>query len=208
MSKLSLVAAAALLAATAAAPTAALAGNILETHIASVLVSGTPGVLRAGSIWAPAPPAAALSTLFDGVFRPINTTWTSGTFWWDELAFATAANPVSIEVQLTSALELERFVVQGDDNESYHVDWWDGLAWQLAYTAAPVFTFGMETRDSGIQASITTDRLRIRATGGDAYYSLSEVQAYAVPLPSTLALIGLAGLALMGTRRRPAPTLA
>ena len=62
MSKLSLVAAAALLALTAA-PTVALAGNILQTHIASISVSGTPGVLRAGSIWAPAPPAAAVNTL-------------------------------------------------------------------------------------------------------------------------------------------------
>ena len=201
MLKPSLIAAAALTIA-AAVPSPAIAGNVLATHIASILVSGTPGLLRTGSIWAPAPAPVAVASLFDGVFLATGTTWDMGTFWWDELAFATAANPLSIEVTLTSAIELERFVVQGDDNESYQVEWWNGAVWQLAYNAAAVNTFGMETRDSGILSSVTTDRLRITATGGDAYYSLSEVQAFAVPLPSTLALISLGGLALLGTRRR------
>ena len=108
-------------------------------------------------------------------------------------------------VQLNAARSLDRFVVQGDDNENYLVDWCDGAAWQLACTAAAVNTFGPETRDSGLLTPVSTDRLRIRAQGCDAYYSLSEVQAFEanrVPEPGSLALAVLAAAALVSTSRR------
>ena len=184
-------------------PLLASAGNVLLTDIASISVNGAPGVLRGGSAWAPAPAALGVQTVFDGSFRPAGTVWIDGTFWWDELA--TQGNAVSIEVQLNTARSLDRFVVQDEDNEDYLMDWWDGTAWQLAYTAAAVFTFGMETRDSGLLTAVSTDRLRIRAQGGDGYYALSEVQAFEanrVPEPGSLALVVLASAALVSTSRR------
>jgi hypothetical protein len=187
----------------ACVPLLAQAGNVLMTDVASVTVNGVPGVLRAGSPWAPAPAAENVSTLFDGNFLPTSTTWTHGTFWWDE--DIRQGNPVTIEVLLNGPHTLNRFVVQGDNNEDYLVDWWDGSAWQTAYNAASTCCFGMVTRDSGLQSGITTDRLRIRAQGGDLYYSLSEVQAYDVnrtPEPGSLALAGLAAAGLWGASRR------
>lgn len=191
--------------AAALLPLAAPAANVMLTEVTGITVNGTIGQLRSGSQWAGAPAPAALSTLHDGAFLATGTVWTNGTVWWDELAFPTAANPVSIEFQLSGLFTLERFVVQGDDNEAYHVDWWDGSSWQPAYTAPAIFSFGMETRDSGLLAPITTDRLRLRASGGDAYYSLAEVQAFTadqqVPEPGTLALAGAALALVLGRRR-------
>ena len=48
----------------------------------------------------------------------------------------------------------------------------------------------------------TTDRLRFTATGGDGYYSVTEIRAF-VPEPATLALLGVA-LAGRGFSRRKA----
>ena len=187
----------------ACVPLLAQAGNVLLTDVSSVTVTGVPGVLRDNSIWAGAPAPANVNTLFDGNFLPTGTTWTNGTFWWDENI--RQGNPVTIEVLLNNPHTLNRFVVQGDNNEDYLVDWWDGAAWQPAFNAAAMFTFGMETRDSGLLSSITTDRLRIRAQAGDAYYSLSEVQAYEanqVSEPGSLALAGLAAAGLLAAQRR------
>lgn len=196
-----------LVCAAVALPLAATAANVMLTEVTGVTVNGVTGVLRAGSPWAGALAPAALSTLHDGSFLATGTVWTNGTVWWDEMAFPTAPNPVTIEFQLSGLFTLERFVVQGDDNEAYHVDWWDGSDWQSAFTAPAVNTYGMETRDSGLLAAITTDRLRLRASGGDLYYAVSEIQAFTanqnVPEPGSLALAG-AALALALARRRRA----
>lgn len=184
------------------------AANVFFTDLSSITATGTAGALRAGSGWSGLESAVSpLATIVDGAFLPNNQQWTQGTYWWDEaLNPQGPPNVVTIEITLNSAHTVNRFVLQGDNNENYLIDWWDGSAWQNAYSAPQFFTDGIETRDSGVIAAVTADRFRVSATGGDLYYSLSEVQAFdaagTVPEPGGLALATLAlGVMAVGRRR-------
>lgn len=186
---------------------AAAAVNVVSAHTTATATDGVAGVLRAGSPWGPGSTPSDLAAPVDGVFTPENQQWNNGSFWWDEDPSINAA-PVHYTIQLDGLFTLNRFVVQADDNDSYLLEWWDGGAWQTAFNVPAVFTFGLVTRDSGTIGAITTDRLRFSATGGDAYYGVSEIQAFAVPEPGAWALMlagfGLAGAALR--QRRPVQT--
>lgn len=186
-------------AAALAAVTPAAAGNIIPGHTTSVASDGVHGVLRAGSPWGPGSTASDLGAPIDGLFEPEFQQWNNGSYWWDQDPSINQA-PVHYTIELDGLFTLSRFVVQADDNDSYLLEWWDGGAWQTAWAIPAVFSFGLVTRDSGALGPITTDRLRFSATGGDNYYALSELQAYAVPEPSAWLLMiagfGLAGAAL------------
>lgn len=204
--KLSLIASIAAAAAATALP--ASSANVFQTDLLSITASGVPGSLRPGSIWSGVEgPIAALSSVVDGAFVAPNTQWTLGTFWWDELLFdARALNPVVIEITLNSTHTVNRFVVQGDDNEDYIVEYWDGASWVQAFNAASFGGPGMETRDSGLMATVTSDRFRVFGFGGDSYYSVSEIQAFDAQRISEPAGLALAAVALgMAALRRRKP---
>jgi hypothetical protein len=190
------------LAFAAAAPAQA-ATNVIPGHWTSGSTDGVAGVLRAGAPWGPGSTPSDLEAPVDGAFAPENQQWNNGSFWWDEDATINAA-PVHYTIVLDGLFTLNRFLVQADDNDSYLLEWWDGAAWQTAFNIAAVNTFGLVTRDSGVIGAITTDRLRFSATGGDAYYAVAEIQAFAVPEPATwglmLAGFGVAGAALRHRR--------
>jgi len=191
------------------ATTAAVADtNVLPTHWDVISTVGTVGVLRAGSIWAPAPPLAAQSSIVDGVFVPENQQWDTGSWWWDDDP-SVNASPVSTTIHLNSTFTFDRFVVQADDNDSYLLEWWDGASWHNAWTIPAVNTFGLVTRDSGALGPFTTDLLRFTAVSGDNYYAVSEIQGFVadVPEPATWAML-IAGFGLTGAMLRRRRTLA
>lgn len=173
---------------------------------APVTLSGTFGVLRPGSAWAPAPAPAPASTITDGVFLAEGTVWTAGTVWWDASVSGSENN--AIVVDLGSVLLLDRVRGQFDDNDTYLVDFRTGTvgAWSGLVTFGPVNTFGMVTRPDAVLGGLAARQIRIRGSnvpGGDSYYAVSELQASVVPEPATVTLVALGLLALgAGVRRR------
>jgi hypothetical protein len=186
--------------ATLAAAPAVAAVNIIPAATTSVSIDGTFGVLRAGSPWVVGGTLPDIFAPVDGDFEPENQQWNNSSFWWDEDP-SVNRGPVTYTIFLDGLYTLNRFVAQADDNDSYLLEWWDGGAWQTAWDIPAVFIFGLTTRDSGVLASVTTDRLRLSATSGDNYYAVSELQAFAVPEPTTWALM-IAGFGLAGASLR------
>ncbi len=196
-------------AAAAAIPQPASAATNIMTNWTAITAAGFTGTLRAGSPWGPGSTPSTLSAPVNGVFEPEGQQWNNNSFWWDQDS-SVNPSPVTWVVQLDQAYTVDRFVVQADDNDSYLLEYWDGAAWQSAYAVPFDCCFGLQTRDSGTVGLITTDRFRFTATGGDNYYSVSEIQAFqAVPEPGVWAMMiigfGFVGKALR--RRRPAVQL-
>lgn len=146
------------------------------------------------------------ATLVDGVFLPRATQWDQGAVWWDS-----SFGPQAIIIDLDKPVTVTGLIVQADDNDSYRVSYWDS-GWHVAWEIPAVGGYGMQTRpnvnDNSVPYSlpvpIVTNLLKFEATGGDGYYSVSEIQAFgtAAPLPGSLLLLGSGLLALGALRQR------
>lgn len=189
-----------------AAPANAALVNVIPGNWTVIGSSGTPGVLRAGSPWGPGSTPWSHVAMVDNSFRPEGTQWNNGSFWWDQDPSVNASELMTT-ISLKKSYTFTKFVMQADDNDGYTLEYWDGLAWQLGWDFGTKPSYGLVTRDPAL-VNFTTDRLRVRAYGGDNYYAISELQGFAnvgVPEPAAWAMMlggfGLAGVAMRRTRR-------
>lgn len=144
------------------------------------VVLGKPVAAGQGTLYGADP-----STLTDGAFLPASTPWQVDTvYWWDVDA--------TVEIDLLGAHELREVVIQADDNDDYVLEYWDELrgTWRLLWAVPDQdrIGFGMQTRPDHTDVTetfvfatpVVTDRIRVRGTGGDESYAVSELQLYGV----------------------------
>ncbi len=142
-------------------------------------------------------------TVTDGVFLPKDNLWFDGTVWWD--ANSHAGN--EIVVNLLGAYEINALIVQVDDNDAYFLDYLTPGGDWLRTWDVPNYDFepsGMQTRPNPdddterimLPSTITATMLRLSGNDGDSdlLYSVSEIQAFSVPEPHSVALLALAML--------------
>lgn len=177
---------------------AALAGSAQASNVvlgAAVTLNGTFGTDGWSSV-----PSAAGSTLTDGIVFPEQTQWDSGSVWWN--GYQNPNNEAIIN--LGGLFSINSFLVQADDNDTYRIEYRVGNgSWQTAWDIPAPGGWGLTTSSSSI-TPIIADALRFTATGGDGYYSVSEIQAEGravVPVPAALPLF-MSGFAAMGFAAR------
>ncbi len=166
-----------------------------DTNVAlnkSVTLSGTGfGIGWGGGL-------ADASTVTDGIFKDASHTWDVDTVYW------TGLDAIAV-IDLDGMFTINAFTVQTDNNDTYRIEYNQGGSWTTAWDVPTNCCYGMQTNSTTLASAIVTDSLRFTATGGDGWYSVSEIQAFGqpVPEPETYALM-LAGLGLVGfaARRR------
>lgn len=146
---------------------------------------------------------AAASTVTDGAFLGSQHQWDLGSVWWDTRAPNSLNN--SIDIDLGGSFSISGFKVEADNNDTYRLEYFNGGNWHTAWDIPILSSWGMESRSANLSNDITASRLRFTATGGDGYYSVSEIQAFGVqapvPEPESYAML-LAGLAIVGWAAR------
>jgi hypothetical protein len=175
---------------------------------AAVILNGEYGVLNNLCCgWDASAPSAPGSTLTDGFIYPPPTVWQQAV-WWDATNPGSAAN--SVEIDLGGFHQLRGFSVQADDNDTYRIEVLNEAdVWVTVWDIPFVGGWGLQSRpDPSNPAAafflgdiIRGDRLRFTATGGDGFYSVSEINAYA-PEPASTGLLALAFAAFAAIRRK------
>ena len=196
--------------------------RILSSLIATGALLGTvsaqAALLDASSVSATGSYNNDLSQLTDGFIPNENSGWTSNTVWWNGTA-------TSFTFDLGATYSLEDLRVSLDNNDTYAISYsLDGLSWEslidltnsMGEIGWGMDTFSTDSSNAEYVAAIDfgaveAQYLSIAAIGGDNSYSIGEFEVYGsaistsqpgtVPLPGTLALMGL-GLAALRLARK------
>ena len=102
--------------------------------------------------------------------------------WWDQPAFTVVLTTPQafLLIDLQQDTEVRALVLQGDNNDVYHVEAsLDGASWREIWAARPlVDKMGLRTRWIQLPGPQAAHYLRVRGTDGDGFFSVAEVRAY------------------------------
>ena len=167
-----------------------------------VTITGDVGVITCCWPDATVYPPAPLSSITDGVSLTEQTEWQDGTVWWDEFWPGSADN--IIEINLNGLYRVTSVLIQADNNDVYGISYRDAVGnWAPLFNAPGIFPgFGMMTRTAPV-GPVDATAFRIDASGGDAFYSVSEFQAQGTAVPEPSAWLAIAaGFGLIVFKRR------
>jgi hypothetical protein len=100
-----------------------------------------------------------------------------GDFWDTDLTSRLQSRRSVVEFDLGSEKPIRCALVQGDNNDSYHLAGsLDGRTWTPLYEGPPVGGAGLRTRDGHLDAMARY--VRLSADGGDGMYAVGEVAVY------------------------------
>jgi hypothetical protein len=105
---------------------------------------------------------------------------------WDSAGTVKIKADGKITIDLREVRTVQHFLVQGDDNDNFHIQGSiDGVSFTQIWLAPPSANGqGLRTRWGSSPKPVQARFLRILPSGGDGFYSLSEVRAYcAEPKP-------------------------
>jgi hypothetical protein len=109
-----------------------------------------------------------------------------GTFWESPLAVVLPDDQANVTVDMGVPTPVRAFVLQGDNNDVYTVDGsLDATNWHELWAAPPKpVGHGLRTRFIDLNTQQTVRYLRVHGSGGDGFFSLSELRVYCqLPTP-------------------------
>ena len=103
--------------------------------------------------------------------------------WWEQPGSVVLKGPeATLFVDLQQDTDIRALVLQGDNNDNYHVEASsDGTSWRQIWVAPPVDQMGMRTRWVLLPAAQPARYLRVHGSGGDGFFSVAELRAYCQP---------------------------